>query len=150
MGHTPFQHDNQQEIFKRIIQSTRYLHFPKQVRVRTANPPTDYILKWQQLFYKLKRHASQVDSGAVDLVTKLLSANPAYRLGNLQNSTDDIMNHAWFKKSKFSFSQLEAKSLKAPYVPKIKDPLDTSNFDPYPEGTYIPPYTGRQDIFEGF
>jgi len=40
VGHTPFQHDNQQEIFKRIIQSTRYLHFPKQVRVRTTNPPT--------------------------------------------------------------------------------------------------------------
>lgn len=32
VGHTPFQHDNQQEIFKRIIQSTRYLHFPKQVK----------------------------------------------------------------------------------------------------------------------
>ena len=55
VGHTPFQHDNQQEIFKRIIQSTRYLHFPK-----------------------------AVDSGAVDIVTKLLAANPAYRLGNLQ------------------------------------------------------------------
>ena len=91
-----------------------------------------------------------MDSGAVDLVTKLLAANPAYRLGNLQNGTDDIMAHSWFKKSKFSWSNLESKALKAPYVPKIKDPLDTSNFDPYPEDAYIPPYTGRQDIFEGF
>mmetsp|Transcript_9580 Transcript_9580/g.11597 ORF Transcript_9580/g.11597 Transcript_9580/m.11597 type:complete len:772 (+) Transcript_9580:51-2366(+) len=121
VGHTPFQHDNQQEIFKRIIQSTRYLHFPK-----------------------------QVDSGAVDIVTKLLSANPAYRLGNLQGGTDDIMNHAWFKKSKFNWQSLFEKKIKAPYAPKIKDPLDTSNFDPYPEDVYIPPYTGRQDIFEGF
>ena len=31
-----------------------------------------------------------------------------------------------------------------------RDPLDTSNFDPYPEDAYIPPYTGRQDVFEGF
>ena len=121
VGHTPFQHDNQQEIFKRIIQSTRYLHFPK-----------------------------AVDSGAVDLITKLLAANPAYRLGNLQGGADDIMNHVWFKKSKFDWNQLYAKKIKAPYAPKIKDPLDTSNFDPYPEDAYIPPYTGRQDIFEGF
>ena len=37
VGHTPFQHDNQQEIFKRIIQSTRYLHFPKQVRESSSS-----------------------------------------------------------------------------------------------------------------
>ena len=42
------------------------------------------------------------------------------------------------------------KKIKAPYAPKIKDPLDTSNFDAYPEDAYIPPYTGRQDVFEGF
>ena len=36
------------------------------------------------------------------------------------------------------------------YAPKIKDQLDTSNFDAYPEDAYIPPYTGRQDVFEGF
>ena len=86
----------------------------------------------------------------MDLVTKLLSANPAYRLGNLKGGTDDIMAHQWFKSSKFSFSQLEKRALKDPYVPKIKDPLDTSNFDPYPEEAYIPPYTGRQDVFESF
>jgi len=91
-----------------------------------------------------------VDSGAVDLVTKLLSANPAYRLGALQGGCDDIMNHTWFKKTKFDWQGLYNKKIKAPYAPKIKDPLDTSNFDPYPEDAYIPPYTGRQDVFEGF
>ena len=121
VGHTPFQHDNQQEIFKRIIQSQRFLHFPK-----------------------------QVDSGAQDLITKLLAVNPAYRLGNLSGATKDIMDHAWFKKAKFNWDGLNARSLKPPYVPQIKDPLDTSNFDPYPEDAYVPPYTGRQDIFDGF
>ena len=36
------------------------------------------------------------------------------------------------------------------YVPKIKDPLDTSNFDPYPEDEAIQPYKGDQAIFSEF
>lgn len=36
------------------------------------------------------------------------------------------------------------------YVPKIKDPLDTSNFDPYPEDESIKPFKGDQSIFSEF
>ena len=38
----------------------------------------------------------------------------------------------------------------APHIPPIKDKLDTSHFDPYPENVKIAAYKGRQDIFEGF
>ena len=50
----------------------------------------------------------------------------------------------------YSTNSSHSNHSQAPYAPKIKDALDTSNFDPYPEDAYIPPYTGSQDIFEGF
>lgn len=44
------------------------------------------------------------------------------------------MNHAWFGESEsFTWDKLNKKQLTPPYVPRIRDPLDTSNFDPYAE-----------------
>ena len=44
-----------------------------------------------------------------------------------------------------------AKRLRAPYVPKIKNPLDSSNFDRYPEKVAIAPYKDDgQDWFATF
>ena len=44
------------------------------------------------------------------------------------------MNHAWFGESEsFAWEKLNMKQLTPPYVPIIRDPLDTSNFDPYAE-----------------
>jgi serine/threonine protein kinase len=52
IGRTPFQDDNQAEIFKKIIHSQKSLSFPR-----------------------------GFDSEATDLVKKLLAPNPAFRLG---------------------------------------------------------------------
>ena len=51
---------------------------------------------------------------------------------------------------KFEWSRLDRRGYKAPYLPTIKDPLDTSNFDPYPEDENIQPYKGAQDVFASF
>ena len=63
-GRTPFAHDNHQEVFKRIIQSTRFLNFP-----------------------------SKVNPSVVDLINKLLCPNPDMRYGNLEGGIDDIKEH---------------------------------------------------------
>lgn len=63
-----------------------------------------------------------------DLVTHLLSRDVANRCGNLKGGFDDIKNHAWF--SSIDFTQLPSKTIKAPWVPRIKNTTDTSNFDP--------------------
>ena len=39
----------------------------------------------------------------------------------------DIFEHPWF--SDLSFEQYRTRDVKAPWVPKIKDPLDSSNFE---------------------
>jgi cGMP-dependent protein kinase len=119
VGHTPFQDDVQSEIFKKIIHSDRSLRFP-----------------------------SGFDPQAKDLVQKLLSPNPAFRLGNMSGLVQDIKCHAWYEG--FNWNDLEERNMETPYVPTINDPLDTSNFDPYPEDDHVPPYTGSQRKFEGF
>jgi len=66
-GTTPFQHESQQEIFRRIIHSQRYLSF-----------------------------SSSFDKKARAIVGTLLVENQAHRLGNLSDKCGGIMNHAWF------------------------------------------------------
>ena len=121
LGRTPFAHDNHQEVFKRILQSNRYLVFPVKV-----NP------------------------SVVDLIKKLLSPNPDMRYGNLEGGVDDIKEHPWYADVKFEWPRLDRRGYKAPYLPPINDPLDTSNFDPYPEDEVIQPYKGSQEVFKDF
>ena len=56
--------------------------------------------------------------------------DPTRRLGCLKNGSKDVKAHAWFAGS-LDFKALEAKALLAPYVPKIKNMFDDSNFDTY-------------------
>lgn len=120
-GRTPFAHDNHQEVFKRILQSPRFLIFPD-----TVNP------------------------SVVDLISKLLAPNPDMRYGNLEGGVDDIKEHPWYSSVKFEWARLDRRGYKAPFVPDIRNPLDTSNFDPYPDDEDIQPYKGEQEAFRGF
>lgn len=60
---------------------------------------------------------------------KLLSREVQTRIGNLRGGVDDIVQHKWFES--IDFSALVQRKLKAPWVPKVTSPTDTSNFDPY-------------------
>jgi len=66
---------------------------------------------------------------AKDLVAKLLVANPTARLGCLKRGGRDVREHPFYKP--LDFGELEAKKPKAPFIPTIKSPLDTSNFEHY-------------------
>ena len=51
---------------------------------------------------------------------------------------------------KFEWARLDRRGYKAPYVPKIKDPLDTSNFEQYPDDEPVKAYRGDQGMFKDF
>ncbi|EQC32872.1 AGC protein kinase [Saprolegnia diclina VS20] len=119
-GRTPFQHQEQQKIFEKIIHAKASLKF---------HPKFDPL--------------------AQDLVTKLLEPNPGLRLGSLAGGMMEVVNHPWFANAKFDWKALVAKSMKAPYVPTIKSGVDVSNFDRCSEGASIPKYTG-EEFFENF
>jgi len=88
---------------------------------------------------------------AKDLVTKLLAANPTARLGCLKRGGRDVREHAFFKP--VDFGELEAKKIKAPFIPTIKSPLDTSNFEHYDdddEGDWARYNDKKSKVFDEF
>jgi protein kinase A len=74
---------------------------------------------------------SHFSKEAVSLIKKLLQHKPTKRLGVVNGGAAEIKKHPWFKN--FDFDALIQRKLKPTIVPKIKNALDTSNFDEYPD-----------------
>jgi len=71
---------------------------------------------------------AKTSKDAKDLIKKLLVVKPRKRLGCRGQADLEIRNHPWF--SDIDFGKLYRKELTAPWIPKISDPFDSSNFDP--------------------
>ena len=68
----------------------------------------------------------------LDLLQKLIVKDLTLRLGNLQNGSDDVKNHPWFKE--VIWERLLSRDIETPYEPPITSGVgDTSQFDRYPE-----------------
>mmetsp|Transcript_10035 Transcript_10035/g.13254 ORF Transcript_10035/g.13254 Transcript_10035/m.13254 type:complete len:793 (+) Transcript_10035:138-2516(+) len=70
---------------------------------------------------------SVMSPAAGRIVKDFLMKNPAKRLGSLVEREDGVYNHSFFEG--LDWEELRSKTLTAPFKPKIKDALDTSNFD---------------------
>jgi|EP00927_Polykrikos_kofoidii_P069080 serine/threonine protein kinase len=87
-----------------------------------------------------------VDKNAKSLVRKLLTAELSKRFGNLKNGVEDIKQHKWFKD--VPWEELLKKTLKAPFMPAVKNEADTSNFEDYPSSDELPAAVNpKQDPF---
>ncbi|KAJ3149573.1 Serine/threonine kinase [Geranomyces variabilis] len=64
---------------------------------------------------------------AVSLLQKLLTKDPAKRLGGGKTDAEDIKKHAFFKG--MDWDAMLKLQLSPPYFPKITSPTDVSNFD---------------------
>eukprot|EP00199_Chlamydomonas_sp_CCMP681_P000070 CAMPEP_0119102536 /NCGR_PEP_ID=MMETSP1180-20130426/1251_1 /TAXON_ID=3052 ORGANISM="Chlamydomonas cf sp, Strain CCMP681" /NCGR_SAMPLE_ID=MMETSP1180 /ASSEMBLY_ACC=CAM_ASM_000741 /LENGTH=1028 /DNA_ID=CAMNT_0007086843 /DNA_START=136 /DNA_END=3222 /DNA_ORIENTATION=+ len=78
-----------------------------------------------------------ISDTAADLIFKLLQVNPEKRLGSGPLGAQEIKNHRWF--AKLDWKALEARKLPAPIRPRIRNPLDTSNFDNFDSCDVEPP-----------
>ena len=65
------------------------------------------------------------------MIHHLLDASPSRRLG-MRNGQRDITGHPFCKMGPGDVDKLLKKETRPPFVPKLKDPCDTSNFDEYP------------------
>lgn len=119
LARTPFQAEYTTKIFQNIIAADKVLSFPR-----------------------------GVDPQHVALVKKLLSVNPAFRLGNLSNGIEDIINDPYF--TTVDWPSIISQQAPAPYVPPVSGGLDSSNFDDYDEEDAIPEYNGTQEHFQNF
>jgi len=85
---------------------------------------------------------------AKDLVTRLLVREPHLRIGCLSGGHQDIKDHPWMKS--MDFNALLRKRIKAPWVPEIKDYLDTSSFEDFAEDDNVEPYPGDSSWADAF
>ena len=74
---------------------------------------------------------------AQDLIQRLIVRRQANRFGCLARGDMDVRDHYWF--NVIDVEKLLVKHIPAPWVPKIKDPLDASHFDSYRHMENEPP-----------
>lgn len=87
---------------------------------------------YQKILAGKVHYPSFMNPDAVDLLSKLITADLTRRLGNLHNGPSDIRNHPWF--AEVVWGKLLAKDIETPYEPPITGGVgDTSLFDHYPE-----------------
>uniref|UniRef100_A0A8C7U0L4 cGMP-dependent protein kinase n=1 Tax=Oncorhynchus mykiss TaxID=8022 RepID=A0A8C7U0L4_ONCMY len=79
----------------------------------------------------------KITKNAANLIKKLCRDNPSERLGNLKNGVKDIQKHKWFEG--FNWEGLRKGTLTPPIIPNVISPMDTSNFDNFPEDKEDPP-----------
>eukprot|EP00941_MAST-03F_sp_MAST-3F-sp1_P003293 g3293.t1 len=115
---TPFADPDQQKMFEKISRSARVLMFPR-----------------------------GFPRSAKDLITKLLNANAALRLGCGHEGGEAIKKHRWF--TGIDWKLLERRRYRSPYQPTITSSTDVGNFDKFEE-EQVRPYRGPQNIFAAF
>ena len=133
VGKTPFAEDgaNQMALFKKICKGTFSYPRPK-MGVTVGQPSPDMK----------------------DLIDQLLVVRAAHRLGSLAGGDKDIRAHPWYGRLKWD--NLVKKGYTAPWMPTLKDAMDSSCFDNWdhlskesgPQGNEPSPQ--EQKKFEGF
>lgn len=82
-----------------------------------------------------------ISDAAADIIFKLLQVSPEKRLGSGRLGAEEIKRHRWF--SRIDWAALEAKQIPAPIKPRVRNPLDTSNFDNFDSADEQPAPTPR-------
>jgi protein kinase A len=82
-----------------------------------------------QVKYSFPPGLVSMNDQAQDLIQRLIVRRQTNRFGCLARGDMDIRDHAWF--NVINVEKLLKKKIPAPWVPRIKDPLDASHFDSY-------------------
>ena len=107
----------------------------------------DDPMKTYQKIIKVKiSFPKDIDKNAKSLIKHLLIGDITKRYGCLKNGVKDILNHRLF--NGFDWRNFAFMKMEAPYIPSIKSPTDTSNFESYPDSNkYYPSVDKINDPF---
>ncbi|XP_075312683.1 cGMP-dependent protein kinase 1-like [Odontesthes bonariensis] len=75
----------------------------------------------------------RITKSATNLIKRLSRDNPSERLGNQKNGLEDVQKHKWFED--FNWDSLRQGTIEPPFTPTVDGPLDSSNFDFFPQNT---------------
>jgi serine/threonine protein kinase len=98
--------------------------------------------------------SSRLSPAAASMIQGLLTKDPNLRLGSLAGGTADVARHDFLRP--VDPEKLRRRELAAPHVPRIKNPLDASNFEDWSHledktRKHYPPLPREKEaIFEKF
>lgn len=84
----------------------------------------------------------------VSMVKELCHKEPSERLPMRRGGAKNVEEHEWFKRASFSWSDLDNRTMAAPYIPAVRSPTDLSNFDSVDEGAPVAPYWDPGDDWD--
>jgi len=125
-----------------------------------STPFMSYGLDQMSLFKRIVKakytfpNMVTVNDDAQDLIQRLLVTRQSNRFGSLAGADKDVRDHPWLKS--INTEELLKKKIPAPWVPKIKDSLDSQYFDSYKHienemTVKKPPLSKRQqELFKDF
>jgi serine/threonine protein kinase len=91
----------------------------------------DPMLVSQKILKGKIKFPTGFDSNAKSLIKHLVEGDITKRYGNLKAGPEDVKNHKFFKT--IDWTKLKSRGLTMPYIPKVKNAADTSNFSAYPD-----------------
>jgi len=86
---------------------------------------------------------SHLTKHAREIIKDFLQVMPTRRLGVIKGGAKLIKKHKWFQG--FQWDSLIKRQLSAPITPQVRNPFDTSNFDPVEDADPVEEYDGRDD-----
>jgi protein kinase A len=90
---------------------------------------TDQVSLFKRIVMVKYSCPASVKEDAQDIIKKLLTRRQASRLGNLSRGHHDVKDHPWF--ASMDWEKLNNIELRAPWIPTIKNPLDSSHFEDF-------------------
>jgi len=96
----------------------------------SITPFNDYGTDQMTLFKAIvngRMKIMKMSPEACDFIKRILVTKPSLRLGCLAGGDLDLKNHKFF--SQINFNEILEKKVVAPWTPKFKDALDSSEFD---------------------
>lgn len=94
----------------------------------------DPMLIYQNIIKGKVLFPNTIDKDAKNLIKHFLVADTTKRFGCLKNGVGDIIDHKFF--AGFNWKDLVFMKMEPPYVPTIKNELDTSNFSNYADSNH--------------
>ena len=91
----------------------------------------DPMMVYQKILKGKIKFPSDFESNAKSIVKHLLEGDLTKRYGNLKGGSKDIKAHRFFKE--FNWEKLMRMELTPPYIPKVKNDADITNFSSYPD-----------------
>lgn len=85
-----------------------------------------------------------------------MSSDPSKRLGCLKNGSLDIKKHSWYRSISLvnildvDWTLLEGRKIDPPWLPPLKDEMDTEFFDEVEEEEIIETYRGDEQWTKDF